>query len=80
MAYSRRKRTPRRRRTYKRTQSNSTSSKRIVKSALRAKGKGSVTRVWRQSRSAARAGNIGLAVSLGNIAKRKAAYASRMKR
>ena len=58
----------------------SSNAKRMVNSALRAKGKGSVTRVWRQSRNAARAGNIALAVSLGNIAKRKAAYASRMKR
>ncbi|WBL20760.1 hypothetical protein [Zunongwangia sp. HRR-M8] len=75
---ARRRRSQRSRRTS--TGIQSSNAKRMVNSALRAKGKGSVTRVWRQSRNAARAGNIGLAVSLGNIAKRKAAYASRMKR
>ncbi len=55
-------------------------SKKMINAALRAKGKGSVKRAWNMAKSAAKKGQIGLAVSLGNIAKSKASYASRKKR
>lgn len=80
MATSRRNYGKSGRKSRKLNRTSKAANKRIIQRALRAKGKGSVTRVWGMSRSAGFRGQPKLATSLGRIAMGKAAYARRKKR
>lgn len=79
MAYARKK-YGKGRKTRKLNAISSGAVKRTIDKALRAKGKGSVTRIWGMAKSAGYRGQIGLATSLGRIAQSKAGYASRKRR
>ena len=73
------KRASRKLRSRKQSKMSQAGAERLIQRALRAKGPGSVKRVWGMAKQSAAAGNIGVASSLGQIARKKSTFAWKMK-
>ncbi len=73
------KRAKRKMRSRKQSKMSQAGAERLIQRALKSKGKGSVTRIWGMAKQAAAAGNIGVASSLGSIARKRGNFAYKIK-